>query len=146
MCNEPGQSVHLPCQDTQGTSDQLKYQEPQQVLNTLYTDTPPHKDSQGTSNNQKQYIKDKEGHGLICKETLATSPHRDTQGISEQLKYQEAKEVLHTLYRDIPPSHKDSQGTSHNQKQYIKDKCSVQEHLLSHCPLGQHNPPHYGYP
>ena len=144
ICKETG---HLPHQEIQGTSEQLKDQEPKEVLHSLYRDTPPsNKDSQGTPHNQKQYIKDEDGHDLICKETLDTSPHQATQGTSEQLKDQVPKEVLHTLYRDTPPCHKNSQGTSHNQKQYIKDKCSVQEHLLFHCPLGQEKLPHYGYP
>ena len=88
----------------------------------MYTNTSPHKDSQGKSDNEKEDIKHQEGDHLKLKLTPDNSSSQHSDGKSPDVRYKEQKEVLHKLYMDTTPSHKDSQGASHYKKEYMKDK------------------------
>ena len=139
MCNEPGQSVNLPPRYTLGTSDKLNYQEPKEVINKLYTDMSPHNDSQGKSDNKKEDIKHQEGDNLKLNLTPDNSSCQHPDGKSLDIRYKERKEVLHKLYMDTTPSHKDNNSTSHSHNKYIKHNSTVhvQDPLTSHYPQGQ---------
>ena len=149
MCNEPGQSVNLPPpRYTPGTSDKLNYQELKEVINKLYTDTSPHNDSQGKSDNKKEDIKHQKGDNLKLNLTLGNSSCQQPDGKSPDIRYKEQKEVLHKLYMDTTPSHKDNNSTSHSHNKYIKHDSTVhvQDPLTSHYPLGQDKKQECGYP
>ena len=65
---------------TWGTSDKLNYKETKEVLNKLYTDTSPHKDSKGKSDNKKEDIKHEEGENLKLKLTPDNSSCQNPDG------------------------------------------------------------------
>ena len=131
---------------TRGTSDKLNYKETKEVLNKLYTDTSPHKDSQGKSN-KKEDIKHQEGDNLKLKLTPDNSSCQNPDGKFLDITYQEWKELLSKLYNDTTPSHKDNNSTSHSHK-YIKHDSTVhvQDPLTSHYPPGQDKKQECGYP
>ena len=132
---------------TRGTSDKLNYKETKEVINKLYTDTSPHKDSQGKSDNKKEDIKHQEGDNLKLNLTPDNSFCQNPDGKFPDIMYQERKELLSKLYNDTTPSYKDNNSTSHSHK-YIKhdSTVNVQDPLTSHYPPGQDKKQECGYP